>query len=144
MVIRWAAPGHLPLLLPLVESFYAEDGHTLDVLSVRRALRPLLQDDRFGVVYLIETMGQISGYAVVTWEWSVKRSGRDALLDEIFVEEPTSGLGGRAIEEIADDLKARSIPRIHLETEASNHRARAFYRDHGFESDDSIWMSRPL
>jgi ribosomal protein S18 acetylase RimI-like enzyme len=144
MHIRRAAPGHLSLLLPMISAFYAADGHDFDAVRVSNALRPLLQDDRHGVVYLIEDGGAVVGYSVVTWGWALESGGRDALLDEIYVEPHGRGLGGRALEEIIDDLKSRNIPLVWLETERSNERARTFYSRHGFAADDSVWMSRSL
>ncbi len=144
MVIRRAAPGHLPLLLSLVEAFYAVDGHEFDADVAAGALRPLLQDDRFGVVYLIEDGGDVTGYAVVTWGWSLESGGRDALLDEIYVGDRGRGVGSAAMAAILDDLRSRRLPRLLLETERPNERTRAFYARCGFEVDDSVWMSLSL
>lgn len=144
MAIRRAAPGHLSLLLPLVEAFYAADDHDFDATVATDALRPLLQDDRFGVVFLIEDGDDVAGYAVITWGWSLESGGRDARLDEIFVREPGRGVGSRALCEILDDLRSRRLPRLMLETKRSDDRARAFCVRHGFEEGDSTWMSLHL
>ena len=141
-MIRRARLEDLDLLAGLSAEFNELDGHAHDDARVHAALTPLLQDDELGVVYLIgEPPG---GYAVVTWGYSIESSGRDALLDEIYVRSRGEGIGGEAFEEILDDLRTRGIFRMFLETERPNDRVRRFYTRHGFTEDDSIWMSREL
>ncbi len=109
---------------------------------MRAALHPLLRDDELGLVYVFGEPP--TGYAVVTWGYSIESGGRDALLDEIYVRSRGQGLGGAAFEEVLDDLRRRGLTRMFLETERPNNRVRAFYARHGFKEDDSIWMSREL
>jgi GNAT superfamily N-acetyltransferase len=141
-VLRRAGPADLPRLLPLVKAFCAVDGHPFDAAVVRRALAPLLADDEFGVVWLIEEPPL--GYAVLTWNYSLESGGRDALLDEIYLEERGTGAGSRAMQAIYDDLRERGITRIFLETEDHNERARRFYARNGFVVEPSVWMSIEL
>jgi len=141
-MIRRARLDDLDILATLSAEFNEIDGHNHDDLRVRAALTPLLQDDALGVVYLIG--GPPSGYAVVTWGYSIESGGRDALLDEIYVRSRGEGIGGEAFEEILDDLRTRGISRMFLETERPNDTVRRFYARHGFMEDDSIWMSRQL
>ena len=142
-MIRRAGPADLGVLLPLVAEFYLVDGHDHDEDTVRRALGPLLEDDTFGVVWLIGD-DDVTGYAVVTWSYALESGGRDALLDEIYVRERGAGAGGEAIDEILADCRRRGLPKMFLETEAGNSRVRGFYARHGFTVEDSIWMSRDL
>jgi GNAT superfamily N-acetyltransferase len=149
-VIRRAGPTDLDALLRLVAEFYAVDGHPHDEEVVRRALVPLLEDDRFGVVWLIgdedvgedagEDAGGPAGYAVVTWSYALESGGRDALLDEIYVRGRGVGTGGQALDAILADCRRRGITKMFLETEAGNERGRTFYARHGFAVEDSIWM----
>ena len=141
-MIRRAWLEDLDILAILSAEFNKIDGHHHDDLRVRAALTPLLQDDALGVVYLIGEPR--SGYAVVTWGYSIESGGRDALLDEIYVRSRGEGIGGEAFEEILDDLRTRGISRMFLETERPNDTVRRFYARHGFMEDDSIWMSRQL
>jgi GNAT superfamily N-acetyltransferase len=149
-VIRRAGPTDLDVLLRMVAEFYAVDGHPHDEEVVRRALVPLLEDDTFGVVWLIGAEGSglpardPDGYAVVTWSYALESGGRDALLDEIYVRDRSTGTGGRALREILADCRHRGITKMFLETEAGNDRGRAFYARHGFAVEDSIWMSCEL
>jgi GNAT superfamily N-acetyltransferase len=149
-VIHRAGPTDLDAVLRLVAEFYVVDGHPHDEETVRRALVPLLEDDTFGVVWLIGVdapgpdAGDPAGYAVVTWSYALESGGRDALLDEIYVRDRSTGTGGQALQEILADCRQRGITKMFLETEAGNDRGRAFYTGHGFAVEDSIWMCRDL
>jgi GNAT superfamily N-acetyltransferase len=144
-VIRRAGPGDTTALLPLVEEFCRVDHHPFDPEAVRRALDPLLESDELGVVWLIvDDGGRPGGYAVITWGYSLESGGRDALLDEFFVLERGGGRGGAALSEMLADCRRRGMARVFLETEAANAAVRRFYARHGFEVEDSVWMSLVL
>ena len=142
-VIFRAGAGDEAVLLPLIREFCAVDRHEFDRERVLAGLRPLLVDDRHGQVWLIrEPGGEVAGYAVVTWGWSLESGGRECLLDEIYVRSRGRGLGGKALEAIVEAAGEAGASAMFLETEAHNERARAFYRRGGFTAEDSIWMSR--
>ena len=141
-MIRRARLDDLDQVVSLSAEFNEIDGHVHDDARVRAALDPLLRDDELGLVYVFGEPP--TGYAVVTWGYSIESGGRDALLDEIYVRTRGQGLGGAAFEEVLDDLRRRGLTRMFLETERPNNRVRSFYTRHGFNEDDSIWMSREL
>jgi len=141
-MIRRARLEDLDALAALSAEFNEIDGHPHDDARVRAALIPLLRDDELGVVYLFGEPP--NGYAVVTWGYSIESGGRDALLDEIYVRTQGQGLGGAAFEAVLADLRQRGLTRMFLETERPNTKVRTFYTRHGFQEDDSIWMSREL
>jgi ribosomal protein S18 acetylase RimI-like enzyme len=141
-VIRLATVADEPELLRLIEEFNDVDGHRYDEERVRQALLPLLTDDKLGVVYV---WGQpIEGYCVATWSYSLESGGRDGLIDELYTRQRRRGVGAAAFTAVLADLKRRGIPRLFLETEATNEQVRRFYRRHGFVAEDSVWMSLEL
>ena len=106
-----------------------------------RALVPLLEDDAHGVVYLVDNE---QGYVVITWGYSLESGGREALIDEIYLRRRGEGLGSKVMDALFDDMAARGVVTMFLETETHNRRARRFYARQGFVEDDSIWMSRQI
>ena len=138
-LLRPAGPRDLDTLLALIREFYLEDGHPYDERKLTSALGPLLENEQYGIVWLIDEPP--AGYAIVIWGYSLESGGPDALLDEIYVRERGRGLGGRALEAILEDLRRRGLSRMFLETEGHNRRARRFYARHGFEEEDSVWMT---
>jgi GNAT superfamily N-acetyltransferase len=132
---------HLPLMLTLVSEFCVTDQHTFDPDRVTRALVPLLEDDAHGVVYLADNE---QGYVVITWGYSLESGGREALIDEIYLRRRGEGRGGKVMDALFDEMAARGVVKMFLETETHNRRARRFYARQGFVEDDSIWMSRQI
>ncbi|MEK9988139.1 MAG: GNAT family N-acetyltransferase [Halieaceae bacterium] len=141
IVLQRARIEHLPLMLTLVSEFCVTDQHTFDPDRVTRALVPLLEDDAHGVVYLADNE---QGYVVITWGYSLESGGREALIDEIYLRRRGQGLGSKVMDALFDDMAARGVVKMFLETETHNRRARRFYARQGFVEDDSIWMSRQI
>lgn len=140
--IRRAAAGDLPSLLLLIEEYCRADQHDFDVDATRRALGPLLVDDRFGVIWTIHTDdAEAVGYACVTWGYSIEAGGPEALFDELFVRHAGRGIGTRAMQLVIDDVRSRGFARIYLETERHNENGRRLYERLGFTTEDSVWMS---
>lgn len=143
--LRRAGPGDLDVLLPLIAEFYEVDRHTFDESVVRPALSPLLSGDTAGQVWLVTTgSGDVVGYAVLTWGYSLESGGREGLLDELYVRQRNAGFGGAALDALAESARRAGCRVLFLETESHNTRVRGFYRRHGFLEQDSIWMSRAL
>ena len=138
VVIRRAGPDDLERLVDLHRDFCAVDSHPFDSARATAAFAPLLDDDRHGLVWIIDSP---PAYAVLTWGWSIEAGGAEAVLDEIFVSERNAGMGSSLLLHVLADGRRRGLARIFLETEARNERVRRFYEQHGFRTDDSIWMS---
>ena len=136
--IRRAVPGDLDRLVDLHREFCAVDAHPFDVGRATAALAPLLDDDRHGVVWIVDSP---PAYAVLTWGWSIEAGGAEAVLDEIFVAERDAGVGSSLIQHVLDDGRRRGLSRILLETETHNQRVREFYERYGFRVDASVWMA---
>jgi ribosomal protein S18 acetylase RimI-like enzyme len=119
-------------LLDLVGDFNREDGHDHDEARVRRALGPLLVDDRLGQVWVVEVDGSPVGYCVVTWGYSLESGGRECVVDEIFVAPWSRGVGGALLDTALVGARDAGALVAFLETEAHNARGRSFYERHGF------------
>lgn len=139
MQIRRATSADLSALLTLVGEFYVADRHHYDERRVTEALGPLLEDDDHGQVWLFDT-----GYAVITWGYSLESGGRDALVDEFYVRDRGRGVGSAAMRALLDKCREAGARKVFLETEEHNDAARRFYRRHGFEVERSTWLSREL
>jgi GNAT superfamily N-acetyltransferase len=140
LTVRRAGPDDLATLLPLIREFYEVDRHPYDEPFVTAALRPLLDGDGYGQVFLACRPDPI-GYAVLTWSYSLESGGRDCILDEIYLRERGNGHGGRLLTSVLDAARAAGARALFLETEAHNTRVRGFYARHGLAVEDSVWMS---
>ena len=81
-----AGPADLDALLPMLERFNATQGIAFDAAAARRALGELLARPELGRVYRIVEAGATVGYGALTFGWSLEWGGRDAFIDEIFLE----------------------------------------------------------
>jgi len=127
-----------------MEAFNKEDQHPHDDTRVRHALEPLLVDDAFGQVWVVDGSEGLEGYCAVTWSYSLESGGRECIVDEIYVTTKSTGLGTRLLRAAMTAARDAGVRAAFLETEAHNARARRFYLRHDFEVEDSIWMRRNL
>jgi ribosomal protein S18 acetylase RimI-like enzyme len=145
--IRRASANDRGIVIALIREFYEIDRHPFDLVTVTSALEPLLVDDAFGQVWLIDDAPDAAepvGYGLLTWGYSLESGGRDALVDELYVRQRGRGVGADALAQMLDAAAAAGARRAFLETESHNERVRAFYSRLGFRTEDSVWMSRGL
>ena len=131
----------LPLLMTLIAEFCDIDQHPFESARIEQALVPLLKNDQYGEVWLIQPA---MGYVLLTWGYSLESGGREALIDEIYLRHRGEGLGSAVLKHLLTQLANRDIRCVFLETERHNAQARRFYQRLGFIEDDSIWMSYRL
>lgn len=145
-VHRRAASTDLDELLVLIRAFYELDGHDFVEEHVRLALSALLVDDAYGQVWITERDDppRAIGYAVVTWSYSLESGGRDCILDEIYLQTRSNGLGTSLLRHALRHATAAGARAVFLETESHNIQVRRFYERNGFATDDSVWMSQEL
>lgn len=137
--IRRADLDDLDDLVRLHRDFCEVDRHPFHERRARTAFDGLLADHARGIVWIVD---RPAAYAVLTWGWSIEAGGLEGVLDEVFVSEQGTGVGGELIDHLVEEGRRLGLARIFLETEAHNVRARRLYARHGFVEDDSIWMSR--
>ena len=144
MTTRRANSADLEAMLSLISEFYEIDRHAYDEDRVAAALAPMLADDSLGQVWVLDDGIGPTGYAIITWTWSLESGGRDCILDEIYVREQGAGAGAELIERAISEAEDFGALAIFLETEAHNSRVRGFYSRHGLAVEDSVWMSTRL
>jgi GNAT superfamily N-acetyltransferase len=128
---RPASGSDVDVLLALRRAFCLHEDMAFDEGTVRAALENLLADGSLGKVWLVDVGNAVAGYVVLTLGFSLEFGGRDAFVDELYVEEPHrgKGLGGRA---------------LHLEVDRQNGRARAVYEKAGFEDRNNYLLTKRL
>ncbi len=89
---------------------------------------------------------RVVGYLAVTLGFSLEYRGRDAFIDELFIEPGSRGLGlGREALEIAERYcRECGVRALHLEVERHHQSAFELYRRTGFEDHDRYLMTKWL
>ncbi len=144
--IRRAGPSDCIPLGRMMAAFYAESDYAFDLDRARAALVELLDDERLGRVWLIVSADEIVGYVVLAFGFSLEFGGRDAFIDEFFIE-PSSrgiGIGSEVLRAIELECRHLGVNALHLEVEHDNPRGEALYRRQGFEGNDRKLLTRWL
>jgi ribosomal protein S18 acetylase RimI-like enzyme len=145
--IRAAGLETIPDLLGLMREYYAYDHLDFEEEVALLALRELLSDKALGRIWLIRHDSVPIGYVVLTFGYSLKFGGRDAFLDELYIQESFRGrgIGTKTLALVEAAAKSTGIRALHLEVERENRRAQRFYRSQGFEDREHFrLMSKRL
>ncbi len=114
--LRLASTDDLDRLVSLVERFHAETGIDQDDQTRREALYPLLEGSPQGAIWLIGPRSSPVGYVAVTFTWSIRLGGLDAMVDEFFIREKVRnrGMGSEALSALARALADQGVRALHL------------------------------
>lgn len=141
-----AGVADVETLLPMMADFYAHEGLAFDETVARRAWLGLLKNDAHGQAFLIESGGEVAGYALLTFGYSLEFGGVDAFVDELYLRAAYrgQGLGKAALEFLAKTCVTLGIRALHLEVERANTRAQAVYRQFGFADHHRYLLTKWL
>jgi GNAT superfamily N-acetyltransferase len=137
--VREASIDDIPLLVRLMDDFYAEAGYTLDQAHATQAFATILTDKRLGSIWLIQarqTEGrQIDvGYLVLTLKYAMEYGGLVACVDDLFVQTAwrNRGLSTASLSQLLGICGKAGIRAITVETGFNNGPAQKVYRRVGF------------
>jgi ribosomal protein S18 acetylase RimI-like enzyme len=141
-VLAPASPGDLPALVPYLRAYAEFDGLPFDEERVRRVMDALLRDPGLGRVAFIVDGARRCGYVALCYGYSLELGGRDAFVDELFIEAGSRnrGLGSRALQQASELACADGIVALHLEVRRDNVEAQRYYARHGFTPRDRYFL----
>jgi ribosomal protein S18 acetylase RimI-like enzyme len=152
-----SASAHRPLHRParvedetavvaLMRDFYAEEHLIFDELVTPRTVHELLAAPALGTVLLFTHAGDIIGYLVLTFGFSLEFHGRYALLDELYLIPSARGRGwGRhALDIAAATARSAGVSALRLEVNHANSRARSTYLKSGYQDNRRDLFTRWL
>ncbi|MBE9004499.1 GNAT family N-acetyltransferase [Fortiea sp. LEGE XX443] len=134
-------------LLILIQNFYELDGCvSFNAVVLRSALSQLLSDESMGRVWLIQDHNQTIGYVILTFGYSLEYGGRDAFIDELYIEPAYhgQGIGKQIIKFLEEVCIFLNVQALHLEVERENTSAQGFYRRVGFKDHNRYLMTKWL
>ncbi len=134
------------LILNFMEAFYANDGYPFDVEKSRKNVLKFIDDPALGRLWLMESSGTAFGYLILTFGFSFEYGGRDAFLDEFYLEPEfrSKGIGTEAMRFMFDQAKELDVQAIHLEVERTNAGGQKLYINTGFESNDRVLLTKRI
>ena len=136
----------IPSLLEMMREFYAHQGMCFDRAVAMDAVTKLLEDSRYGQIYLIFRGNDLAGYFVLTFCYSLEFHGRFGLLDEVYLRETFRAQHlGKSIVAFAEELcRKNGIQALRLEVGHENVTARALYQKTGFKEEERNLMTKWL
>jgi ribosomal protein S18 acetylase RimI-like enzyme len=135
MNYRVAQLADVPAILPLMQAYYLHDRLPFDAPHIRGGLETLLQNPALGRVWIFESAGRAVGYLALTFGFTLEAAGREAYVDEFFVDEAFrgSGIGERVLKQVIAECPALEVKLLRLEVTRHNDRAMNLYKRLGFE-----------
>jgi GNAT superfamily N-acetyltransferase len=142
--IRLATAEDVERMMPLVREFNLYEKLQLNEARYRELALQLIEKDALGRLLVIELSGELIGYAVIGFGFSLEFGGRDALLDEFYLREAFRGRGiGSAVLESVEELcRAKGVLAIHLEADYVNARVHEFYKRVGYRDHERHLMTK--
>lgn len=141
-----AKSGDIPLLLSLVQEYYAYDQHPYEGDRTYQALSTLLAQPHLGLIWLIEVAQEPIGYMVLTFGFSLEAGGLEACIDELYIQPSyrQRGLGRKALAWMEATCRGRDVRVIYLEVERQNAIAQQLYKKVGYIDKNRFLMTKEL
>lgn len=113
---------------------------------VRKALREFLSNRGLGQAWIFFAGETPVGYIVLTLGYSFEFHGRDAFIDELYVQPQfrRQGIGRRAMQFVEERARELGVNAIHLEVDDGNDPAAELYRRTGYQDHNRYLMSKWL
>ena len=117
-----------------------------DETELRECLNEFLAHPEYGRVWLIEIEGKVGGYVILMLGYSFEYRGRDAFIDELYIEPEfrRRGYGRQAMEFVAERAWELGVAAVHLEVDRGNEAGMALYRRAGYVDHERYLMTRWL
>lgn len=133
-VFAAATESDLNRLIPVLRAFYEVEHLPWNEPALRRALSVLVADANVGRLRMILRDGEIAGYFLLGFCFSLEFGGRFGLLDELFVlpAHRGGGLAKRALAEVEALCRAEGLDALRLEVNDDNAHARGIYERAGY------------
>ncbi len=144
VAFRLAQAADIDLLVSYMRTFYAIDDYAFDEEVARDALEEFVTDSSLGSIWLMETEGEPIGYVALTLCYSFEYHGRNAYIDELYIDAASrgQGIGRQTVRFVEAECRRLRVRAIHLEVERTNVVAQALYAKFGFEDHDRYLMTK--
>lgn len=132
--LRRAGMENLDEVTAFIHAYHRTEGVDRDAKACDGAVRALIERDDLGRVFRIVLDGQAVGYVAICFGFSIEFGGRDAFIDELYIEpgHRGRGIGGIALQRLAREAAGLGVRALHLEVARDNDRARRLYAAAGF------------
>ena len=134
--IQQATTGDVPVLLPLIESYWNFEGVTgFDSERITQQLGRLLSNPALGGGWIAIEKSVAAGYLLAVYVFSLEHLGLTAEIDELYVLPERRGQGvGQALLKTAESaFLYAGCTNVSLQLSHGNEFARRFYHRQGYK-----------
>ena len=133
----------IPVILELMRHFNNESGYEFREDVKKSCIHVFFENNQLGKMWFILSGGIPVGYIVLTWGFSFEYLGKDAFIDELYIQKPFrgQGLGTQTIRYVQAYCAHHDVRAIHLEVEPDNQRAIDTYQRMNFTDTGRRLMS---
>jgi len=141
---RIAVPADLERLLPLVRELWKHEHMAWHDTRTPAALVRLLGDETLGRVWISEDAGRAIAYLALCFGYSLEFFGRDAVIDELYVDPAyrNHGHGAHLLAIVDAACPALGVHALHLEVDHVNERAKGLYLRAGYADHERFLMTK--
>jgi ribosomal protein S18 acetylase RimI-like enzyme len=130
IALRVATLADLATVLPRSRALLAHEQLEIAADAHEAAVRELIADASLGGIWLVEDDGAVIGYAAIAFGYSIEYGGRDAYLDEFWVDDAARGRGAgtAALALLEGELRTKGLRALHLQVRPDNPASRLYMR----------------
>lgn len=141
-----AEKKHLKIALKMMSDFHAIDEYPFDEAVITSLFLGFINNESSGRFWLIEVDERIVGYIVLAFGFSFEYLGRDAFIDEFYIEEEfrNEGIGQKTLDFVFKESKMLNIQVLHLELEKHNMPGHHLYLKNGFKDNNRYLLNKVL
>ena len=141
-VLRLALRADLPDLARFINGYYRFEDIPFELYRLERGLVPLLGREDLGRIWMIDVNDAPVGYFILCFGYSIEKGGRDAMVDEFFVEQAYRGrgIGRKVLTQVIAEARALSVVSVFLEVGRENEAAQKLYAGAGFVKRDKYLL----
>jgi GNAT superfamily N-acetyltransferase len=147
LTYRAAVLGDIDILLGMMGELHREDPWSVPFVKeeVRGTIAELLRSPNLGRAFLIYGGELRIGYLVLSFDFRLASGGKNAWIDELFIQSEFrgQGIGARVLDFAAQTARELGAKVLHLEVNRGNP-AINLYRRCGFEDHDRYLLSKWL
>jgi ribosomal protein S18 acetylase RimI-like enzyme len=148
VTFRPATKGDEADLLRMMRNLAEQEpgAYYFDEHAVRSVLRQFLADPGLGMAWVFSDGATIAGYIVLTLGYSFEYHGRDAFVDELYVDPQhrRRGIGREALKFVDEQARTMGVTALHLEVDQGNDPALELYQHAGYQDHRRHLMTKWL
>ncbi|MGE5805187.1 MAG: GNAT family N-acetyltransferase [Ignavibacteria bacterium] len=131
-------------ILKFIKNFHGMSSYPFHEEKVGESVRNLIKNNNLGRIWIIEFDSKSVGYIILTFGYSIEYKGRDAFIDELYIEEEfrSRGIGRETMDFVIKESVKLGIKAVHLEVERNNDAAKNLYEKYDFKDNGRTLMTR--